>query len=412
MTILTAMANILPVLSDEDRSRALYQGLVSVARQVSGQPPTFNLEPLETSEIRPAVFKTWFRDFLEVRDRDAAERTLKTAIGADIPMDEIADIMFTAATDHVYLNGGHTLDFINKAFELLDLIGWQHAGTVLPSLVTEMAGARRSEEMSGWRHPIDLVELRQSAEEQLPELVEQGKHKVLNGTWTGRPHLVETLLEDDPKESIEAIKASLAHGATGEELASAVAFAAARRVAHFRTSNEFGDWITVLHTFTYANAVHQAMKRAPSISLLRGVLDAALSVYLDRFLNTPPAPLPKGNPGTAGTVSALLDTMNTQMQVAETARQTADWLAAGQSDSDLLAALGRALLREDAEFHTFQMVEAGFRQYADLKGTPNGAVILIAVARYLAAHSPTARATGQTFQTALKLHSGALLFTD
>lgn len=412
MTILTAMANILTALNDEDRPRAMYQGLVSVARQVAGQPPAFMLEPLQTSETRPAVFKAWFRDFMEVRDRDAAERTLQTAINADIPMDEIADIMFTAATDHVYINGGHTLDFINKAFELLDLIGWEHARTVLPSLISEMAGARRSEESSGWRHPIDLVELRQSAEMEFPELLERGRHQALHTAWTGRAHLVEILLEDDPKESIEALKAALSHGATGEQLASTVAFAAARRIAHFRTSNEFGDWITVLHTFTYANAVHQAMRRAPSISLLRGVFDAALSVYLDRFLNTPPTPLPKSNSDSACTMSELLNTMNTQMQVAEAARQTADWLAAGRSDSELMAALGQALLREDAEFHTFQMVEAGFRQYADLRGSADGAIVMVAIARYLAAHSPTARASGQTFQTAMKLQSGALLFTD
>ena len=90
----------------------------------------------------------------------------------------------------------------------------------------------------------------------------------------------------------------------------------------------------------------------------------------------------------------------------------ADWLAGGRPDAELLATLGVALLREDAEFHTFQMVEAGFRQYTDLRGTPDGAVVLVAIARYLAAHSPTARASGQTFQTALQLHSGALLFTD
>ena len=36
------------------------------------------------------------------------------------------------------------------------------------------------------------------------------------------------------------------------------------RLIHFGTSNEFADWETVLHTFTYANAVDQALRRAPS----------------------------------------------------------------------------------------------------------------------------------------------------
>ena len=48
------------------------------------------------------------------------------------------------------------------------------------------------------------------------------------------------------------------------ELSAAVAYAATRRTLHFNVSNEFGDWDTVHHAFTYANAVDQAMRRAPS----------------------------------------------------------------------------------------------------------------------------------------------------
>src|SRR3712207_4335253 len=61
----------------------------------------------------------------------------------------------------------------------------------------------------------------------------------------------------------------------------------------FRSTNEFGDWDTALHTFTFANAVHQGLRRTPSPELLRGVFDAAMSVHLDRFLNIPPARLPE-----------------------------------------------------------------------------------------------------------------------
>ncbi len=67
----------------------------------------------------------------------------------------------------------------------------------------------------------------------------------------------------------------------------------ALRIARFHTSNEFTDWDTALHTFTFANAVHQGLRRAPSAELLRGVFDAAISVYLDRFFNVPPAHLPE-----------------------------------------------------------------------------------------------------------------------
>jgi nitrite reductase/ring-hydroxylating ferredoxin subunit len=410
LTILTAMANILPSLSPEDRPRALYQGLTHVAAQIAGQAPDVPLPPLPGADRDPAVLKKWLRDFLEVRNADGAERTLATAIAAGLPMPVIADMLFTAATDHLYINGGHTLDFINKAFELLDLVGWQHAGQVLPSLIPNLASASRSEEMSSWRHPIDLAQLLWDAYAELPELAAQGHATA--GPWQGRTALVENLLLDDPAAVVCALKTALAAGATCEQLAGAVAHAAARRIAQFRTSNEFGDWITVLHTFTYANAVHQAMRRAPSLDLLRGVFDAAVSVYLDRFLNMPPAPLPPRNTVDAPDPTKLLDLMNTQQQVNEAARLVSDCLTGKGDESALLATLGQALLREDGEFHSFQMVEAGFRQYADLRGTEEGRVVLIAVARYLAAHAPTSRASGQTYQTALRLQRGEALYTE
>jgi len=410
LTILTAMANILPELSGEDRSRALYHGLRHVAQQTAGRAPAFMLDPLPTSETQPEVLKSWFREFMEVRHRDAAERILSTAIRARLPMPVVADMLFAAATDHVFLNGGHTLDFVNKAFELLDRIGWEHAESILSSLVPELANARRSEETSGWRQPIDLVELHSAATRELPELIARGRTSP--SPWNERAQLVDALLLDDPVKCIGALKAALADGASFEQLASAVTMAAARRIARFRTSNEFGDWITVLHTFTYANAVEQAMRRSPSVELLRGVFDAALSVYMDRFLNMPPAPLPQPKETREITASSFLAELDSQSHVNEAAQFVADWLASGQPDNELLAVLGSALLREDAEFHTYQMVEAGFRQYRTLRGTEDGRIVLIAVARYLAAHSPTTRATGQTYQTALRLHKGESLYAD
>ena len=81
-------------------------------------------------------------------------------------------------------------------------------------------------------------------------------------------------------------------GANPEELGRAVAFAAALRITRFHTQNDHGDWDEVHHSFTAANALHQAIRRAPTPELLRGVYHGALRVYLDRFLNVPAARLP------------------------------------------------------------------------------------------------------------------------
>jgi len=186
--------------------------------------------------------------------------------------------------------------------------------------------------------------------------------------------------------------------------------AAASRVAAFHLSNEFGDWDTVHHTFTYANGVHMGLRRLAQateeaqLELLRGAFDAAMSVYLDRFLNVPATPLPK--PAGAAKPEDLLPLLDQRQQVNEAAEVVASCLAAG--GERLPALLAKAILREDRDFHTIQNMEAALSQYR-LQGSP---VFLIAAARYLAAHSATPRAQAQTYTIALRLHHGERLFED
>jgi hypothetical protein len=230
--------------------------------------------------------------------------------------------------------------------------------------------------------------------------------------WTEREALVNTLLDDDPAASVNALLEALRQGASMTALAGAVTYAAALRIARFHTSNEFGDWDTALHTFTFANAVEQGLKRTLSTELLRGVFDAAASVYLDRFLNIPPArlPQPNGTDDDSATLDALADLLDRQQQVNEAGRLVADYLFGDGDDAALLAALGGLLLREDRDFHTIQCVEAAFRQYETLRGSEPGTYTLVAAARYLAAHAPTVRAEGQTYTIARRMHRGEKLF--
>ena len=405
LSILTAMANVLPALAPEDRPLALYHGLVHVGRSTENQSPSFDLEPLDTSETRPERYIDWFRRFIDSRSEDAAERTLRTAIRVGLPQDVVATMIFAACTDHLYIDEGHSLDFANKAFELLDHIGWQHAEAILPSLVPNLVRASRSEESSSWRHPVDLPLLLNSVYAELDALVAEGG-ETLNG-WDGHQALAETILDGEPPAIVDGLCDLIRRGVPLKELSAAVAYAAARRPVHFHVSNEFGDWDTVHHTFTYTNAVDQAMRRAPSNLLARGIFDGAMSVYLERFLNVPKQPLPKPSGGPSGNAD-LFGAFDVQGRVDETAQVVADRLANGARE-ELIQALGRALLREDSGFHQFQMYEAGLRQQRRFAGSPVGDHVLIGVARFLTAHSPTVRATGQTFDIAARLHRGEAL---
>ncbi len=152
----------------------------------------------------------------------------------------------------------------------------------------------------------------------------------------------------------------------------------------------------------------------------RGVLHGAMALYLTRYLNVPPARIP-GDDGeelddlpadAEGISAALLDAFDRQRQVELAARLTARHLILGHSPQALIATLARAVLREDAGFHAYQMLEAGVRQFAGWGSSSEGRRILVAVARYLAAHSPTERATLQTAEIARRLMRGGELHQE
>ena len=404
LTTLTCLMNLVPRLEDDERAAALHHGLADVASDSAGEEPRFPLDPLPGEALEPARLARWFRGFVEVRDAEGAERALVSAVRAGESPEQLADMLFAAATDHRYLDGGHTLDFVNKALEALDTAGWEHAEAVLASLPSQLANAERMEESNAWRNPVDLIALLENAFERLPAPGSDGRG------WEGRQAVIDVVLGGEPEEILEALLGALDEGAGAVELASSVTFAAATRIARFPTSNEFGDWDTALHTFTFANAVEQGLRRSSSRELLRGVLDAAMSVHLDRFLNVPAVRLPTAQDGSdpEGLIAELPRLLDAQQQVDEAGQLVASYLGSGGDPQRLIAALGACLLREDRNFHTIQCVEAAVRQH-ELTGD---GLPLIAAARYLAAHAPTARSQRQTYEIARRLHRGERVYED
>jgi nitrite reductase/ring-hydroxylating ferredoxin subunit len=408
LTVLTAMGNLVPHLDPDDRALALVHGLSFLSDDTRGQPPHFPLQPLgEDGEQRDRL-AAWYRRFIDTRSADAAERVVTTALVGGTPLGDVDSMMFAAATDHVFLDGGHTLDFTNKAFEALALVGADAARLVLPTLVLQTAAASRSEESGEWRHPHDLPALDAATIERLPALLEEGRAR--RGQYDDVGGLGDRLTADDPEAVLAALEQAIREGATEEQLARALAYAAALRIARFHTQNDFGDWNSVHHAFTYANGLHQALVRNPTPELLRGVVHGALRVYLDRFLNVPAARLPTTG---AGSLDELARCWDGQGDVDAAGRAAYGYLRGGGDPRRLIAALGHALLAEDAGFHWFQIAEAGVRQYhAWPEGSEEGAVILTAFARFLAAHTPTRRELPRVVDIARRLRRGDDLYDE
>jgi hypothetical protein len=143
-----------------------------------------------------------------------------------------------------------------------------------------------------------------------------------------------------------------------------------------------------------------------------------MQVYLIRFLNVPPARLPGEGDDKLDELprdgaelrDAFLAALDRQGAVKTAGRLVARYLMLGHAVEPLIATLARAVLREDAEFHTYQMLEAGVQQYRESGESAAGRQILIAVARYIAVHSPTERAQLQTAMVARRLSRGEAIY--
>jgi nitrite reductase/ring-hydroxylating ferredoxin subunit len=405
LTTLIAMANLIPHLASDDRALALVHGLAFVARDTRGRAPNFPVGPLTSDGVPVDRLERWYRRFVDTRASDAAERVLETTLVEPDRLAAAEAMMFAAATDHVFVDEGHTIDFTNKAFEALAHLDVNAAPQVLPTLVRQTAGAQRSEEFSEWRHPHDLAALAAETIAALPDLPTRGTFT--DGQISA---LAWQFLEDDPHVVVDALLAGLHAGADAEQLARAIAYAAALRLTRFHVQNEHGDWNTVHHSFTSANALHHALQRNPTPELVRGCVHAALRVYLDRFLNVPAARLPRAE---KGDLDALAQCFEVQGGVDDAGNETYGFLHTGGSRAEVIATLGHALLVEDAGFHWFQTVEAGVRQAHQWpENSEESALMLTGVARFLAAHTPTRRELPQVVRIATRLRRGDVLYED
>ncbi len=417
LTILTAMANLQPHLLADDRPLSLYHGTRRVSDDAMNRQERIMLDPLPTEAIPSGRLKRWFREYVEVRDADAAERTLRTAIAAGWTPEQLLDMLAAAATDHYYRDFSHVMDTLAKAAELLDIIGWEHAADVLPALTSQWAQATREEERNTWHRPENLVAIVESAEAELGTAVDFTAQPT--GGWN--EDLVEALLGDDPQAGSTALLAAFREGLALADAAQALAYAAALRLTRFAVSNEFGDWDTALHHFTYCASLAQVAKRAPSVELARGVLHGAMVVYQARFLNMPAARLPNANalaalPADPAVLQEqLLAYCERQGGVDEAGAVTYRYLTLGHEPAPLIATLGHAVLREDPGFHDFQMLEEGVHLAQDLAASGHADAsyqTLVAIARWQAAHAPTRRATTQTYTIARRLHRGEAVYAD
>ena len=420
MVRLTCVARLAPYLS----RATLYLGLSYAVRQLAAEanaaPARRPRDPLATPAAHGAL-KGWLRQWVRTRHRDAVERTLLTGVANELPPEELADLLYGAAAERLYANTGHLFDACNKALELSDVLNGAGPPDLLALLAPSLAAARGEEEGTPWHHPVEIAAAVRAAEGRLAGVASGGPALL---PAAAEDALVAQLLGDDPLQVIAAVEAALRDGTAPAAVGAAVTRAAGLRLARFATSNEVSDWFNPQHTFIFCNAVQRALLRSSAPDVVRALLQAAIAVYMDRYLNVPPAKLPAERGAARGAAAqeapgALLDELllllDNRAEVERAAELVSGYLRAPAADwpthlGRLVDTLAFATLREDLDFHTLQVLEAAATQLAARGNDAGAEQIMVGVVRNLAAHCPTRRAGYQTAMIARRLQRGEELF--
>jgi len=142
-------------------------------------------------------------------------------------------------------------------------------------------------------------------------------------------------------------------------------------------------------------------------------------VYMDRYLNVPPARLPgerKSRDELPDDPEVLLKSLLAELDQRANVEKLADivsrYITLGLDFALLVDTLVLATVREDLDFHSLQVLEAAVNQCRAWGDTdaPEREHIMIGVVRNLAAQCPTRRAGEQTADIAQRLHNGEKIF--
>ena len=190
-------------------------------------------------------------------------------------------------------------------------------------------------------------------------------------------------------------------------------YASALRTLRFHLKNE-GDWHDVANIYSYAHALYCTFHYAASKELLRAIFHGAVFLTYLRWLNMPSARVPQHGQkldehfASSEAMLKRLGELADFQKVFEAEILVSQYLEEGRDVAKLRHALAHIMLREDAELHMFQVLEAAFRHY-DLSDDPEEKrVHLLAATRYITAQKVMKNILWAT-ENAERLQRGELL---
>lgn len=232
----------------DDRALPIVQAIAGVAESERDRP----VRPLpDPVDALPSDARRAFREAVEREELETAQALVRGAIHGGATGDELLGWFGDVVSDHL-LSYGHGAIYVQKAFQLLDRLGWDRADTVLPHLVPTVVYGTREDTL-----PYMQLFHRGLRRYDLDALAEAAASP--DAAWVDDGRLVAALLGPDRTEAAVATSDALLAGAGIDRVLDAVTIAVSERMLRYDTDGErdFHDdfgWLDITHGLTYANA--------------------------------------------------------------------------------------------------------------------------------------------------------------
>ncbi|MFN3219474.1 MAG: Rieske (2Fe-2S) protein [Acidimicrobiales bacterium] len=369
--------HLAPLWTGLDAALPVTQAVAGIAEGARDRP----VQPLPAPDA--AV------DLLDAIEREDAATAMAAVLGrldaegTDAMPGLRADLIEAASAHH--LGYGHGAIYTQKTFELLDLVGDDHAGALLPWLAMSLVQLTREDLLPYMRRATRAIEATDlDALAAAPDRRRTG--------WSPDDALLSALLDGDDAP-IETAALTVTGGAGVEGLLDAVVLGAAARLLRHDPTVDFDpgvafDWLDITHALTYANAARWAWRAAPGPATARLALFTVFLLHdsgrAERWGLVHPVPTPDPRPGSV--LDEVLDTVLDRRPDDAVAHV----LAVDPDDHEAVAAVGEQLARvamadRAGSFivaaHVVKLIEAARREATETASM----LPLAAAARFAAA---------------------------
>jgi nitrite reductase/ring-hydroxylating ferredoxin subunit len=242
----TDCLSMIDLYDGDQRALPIVQGIMGIAETERDRP----LNPLPDPTTPASATAQAFRAAIEAERTADAQAFVLAAIERGDGADDLRPWFTTVVSDH-HLSYGHGAIYTQKAFELLEMIGWERAATVLPYLVPTLVYGTREDKLPYMRPFVKAL-----AGVDLQAL---SGFAPVDG-WSDDGTMLDALLGDQRTAPVEATVAALQAGASVDAVLDVVVQAVSERMLRYDVAGEFEftddfGWLDITHGLTYANAV-------------------------------------------------------------------------------------------------------------------------------------------------------------